>query len=348
MPRHCSASGCCTRDTRDTRGRGISFHRLPRRDDPRRVQWLENSRRRDPSGGGRWDPSSKYIYFCSQHFESHCFEVVGYSGYHRLKEGAVPTVFAPGPPRPPRNPKPKPPPPDSDPPKPLRTPRKWKQDPPPTPPAPPFPPSLSCFPPDSKSPPAAAQGGLPVPPPETLLVATGDAEAAAAPALPEGAPPAPAGPPGPPGPPSPSLFMARLPPRAGSYIQSEHSYQVGSALLWKRRAETALDALSKAQRQLQAGKRREQRLRQRLAELQRDTRGIPELQRDMQGIPELQRDTWDIPELQRDTQGIPELQRDTRGVPELQRDTGGVPEPRRSPRDPPVKGEVEPVGDRGR
>ncbi|CAM9110164.1 unnamed protein product, partial [Bubo scandiacus] len=50
--------------------------------------------------------------------------------------------------------------------------------------------------------------------------------------------------------------MLRLPPPAGAYIQSEHSYQVGSALLWKRRAEAALDALDKAQRQLQACKRR--------------------------------------------------------------------------------------------
>ncbi|NWQ70888.1 THAP7 protein, partial [Neopipo cinnamomea] len=198
--------------------------RLPRRDDPRRVQWLENSRRRDPTGGGRWDPSSKYIYFCSQHFESHCFEVVGY-------RFSFPLIL-PQPLRPPGCPSFPPEPPMTSP-----TPQDTlpsPQDSPQPPLAPPFPPSLSCFPPDSKAPPAAAQGGVPAPPPETLLVATGDAEAAAAPALPEGAPPAPAGPPEPPGPPSPSLFMARLPPHAGSYIQSEHSYQVGSALLWKR------------------------------------------------------------------------------------------------------------------
>uniref|UniRef100_A0A8B9G8U0 Uncharacterized protein n=1 Tax=Amazona collaria TaxID=241587 RepID=A0A8B9G8U0_9PSIT len=66
--------------------------------------------------------------------------------------------------------------------------------------------------------------------------------------------------------------MLRLPPRLGAYIQSEHSYQVGSALLWKRRAEAALEALGKAQRQLQACKRREQRLRLRVGELQRERR----------------------------------------------------------------------------
>ncbi|XP_039571652.1 THAP domain-containing protein 7 isoform X2 [Passer montanus] len=253
MPRHCSAAGCCTRDTRDTRGRGISFHRLPRRDDPRRAQWLENSRRRDPAGGGRWDPSSKYIYFCSQHFEQSCFELVGY-----------------------------------------------RRDPLPAPPPPPPPSDVSCFPRDSKDPgppPAGDHGGVPALPgpsgsiPETLLAATGDDVAATTtPALPEGAPPTPAGPAGPPGPPSPSLFMLRLPPRAGSYIQSEHSYQVGSALLWKRRAEAALDALDKAQRQLQAGKRREQRLRLRLAELQRERRAGPEPRRSSKERAELLRD----------------------------------------------------------
>lgn len=69
---------------------------------------------------------------------------------------------------------------------------------------------------------------------------------------------------------SPSTYMLRLPPPAGAYIQNEHSYQVGSALLWKRRAEAALDALDKTQRQLQACKRREQRLRLRLTKLQQE------------------------------------------------------------------------------
>ncbi|XP_069495097.1 THAP domain-containing protein 7 isoform X5 [Ambystoma mexicanum] len=69
---------------------------------------------------------------------------------------------------------------------------------------------------------------------------------------------------------SPSVYMLRLPPPLGSYIQNEHSYHVGNALLWKRRAEAALDALDKAHRQLQACKRREQRLRMRICGLQQE------------------------------------------------------------------------------
>lgn len=67
--------------------------RLPKKDSPRRVLWLANCQRLDPSGKGLWDPTSEYIYFCSKHFEENCFELVGISGYHRLKEGAVPTIF---------------------------------------------------------------------------------------------------------------------------------------------------------------------------------------------------------------------------------------------------------------
>ncbi|KAM9208064.1 LOW QUALITY PROTEIN: THAP domain-containing protein 7-like [Leptosomus discolor] len=280
MPRHCSAAGCCTRDTRETRNRGISFHRLPKKDNPRRALWLES--RRDASGEGRWDPASKYIYFCSQHFEKSCFEIVGFSGYHRLKEGAVPTVFDSASPKPPRATKPKPLPPESDTPKPPRATRRWRQDPPTPPPTPPFPPDLSCFPGDAEdpgAPPAGDHGGVPaLPDPSGVRAALPDAILGVTPEDEE--PPNPQSePPGTPRPVSPSLYMLRLPPPAGAYIQNEHSYQVGSALLWKRRAEAALDALDKAQRQLQACKRREQRLRLRLGELQRERRAPLEARR---------------------------------------------------------------------
>ncbi|NWI37350.1 THAP7 protein, partial [Picathartes gymnocephalus] len=264
MPRHCSAAGCCTRDTRDTRDRGISFHRLPRREDPRRAQWLENSRRRDPAGGGRWDPRSKYIYFCSQHFQQSCFELVGYrpsSGIFRLPRtfrGSTLRTFR----------------------TPWGSPQVlWSLLNPLSPPTVATtasrkglsPPSLPWVPPSPLGPPGRSPPCRTVTPRSPSGAPASGSESWGA----QGGGHGTMGLPSlfavqPPGPPSPSLFMLRLPPRAGSYIQSEHSYQVGSALLWKRRAEAALDALDKAQRQLQAGKRREQRLRLRLAELQRD------------------------------------------------------------------------------
>ncbi|NXJ86629.1 THAP7 protein, partial [Trogon melanurus] len=200
--------------------------RLPKKDNPRRALWLENSRRRDASGEGRWDPTSKYIYFCSQHFEKSCFEI----------EGAVPTVFNSTSPKRPRATKLKPP--ESDVPKPLRATRRWKQDPPPpSSPDPPFAADVSCFPGESEdpgAPPAGDHGGVPALPDPSgaraplhigLLVIGGDEET---PTYPKATPPAPRRPV------SPSFYMLRLPPPAGAYIQNEHSYQVGSALLWKR------------------------------------------------------------------------------------------------------------------
>lgn len=282
MPRHCSAAGCCTRDTRETRNRGISFHRLPKKDNPRRGLWLANCQRLDPSGQGLWDPASEYIYFCSKHFEDNCFELVGISGYHRLKEGAVPTIFESfsklhrtaktkghsypsGPPNISR----------------LQRGRKRCSEGrgPMTPFSPPPLADVTCFPVEEASAPAALpaspagrlEPGLSSPFSDLLgpLGAQADEAGCSAQPLPEREPERPSVPLEP-RPVSPSTYMLRLPPPAGAYIQNEHSYQVGSALLWKRRAEAALDALDKAQRQLQACKRREQRLRLRLTKLQQE------------------------------------------------------------------------------
>ncbi|NXR91167.1 THAP7 protein, partial [Hypocryptadius cinnamomeus] len=216
--------------------------RLPRRDDPRRAQWLENSRRRDPAGGGRWDPSSKYIYFCSQHFESSCFELVGYRcGWGSTAEtgGATGGIWGatgePGglqvreTPRYPRTPSGVGAPPGvwlppgiPGPPRCWALPRCWGLP-------------LVLDPPRYRGPLRYSRGppAVGVPPGVGDSPGVGDPPGVGLPPAPP-TPAAPAAPPGPPGPPSPSLFMLRLPPRAGSYIQSEHSYQVGSALLWKR------------------------------------------------------------------------------------------------------------------
>ncbi|KAM8927426.1 THAP domain-containing protein 7 isoform 2-T2 [Pelodytes ibericus] len=318
MPRHCSALGCTTRDSRQTRSNNISFHRLPRKDDPRRSLWIANCRRTDPSGNGLWDPSSDYVYFCSKHFEKSCFEVVGISGYHRLKEDAVPTLFLP-----------------------LAKPRKASKlkvqnrktakntkakgkrnlpsyvqlnissaplenadlsD-------------ASCFdhrrydctpssnlvnyhglcPENSDIPvdTAPAEGAVAttvdhqmhpeatledmdissvINRPITDSLEMSDVRvgmnsemsmdtAAATSGAKEGEPPRPV---------SPSVYMMRLPQPPGAYIQNEHSYHVGNALLWKRRAEAALEALGKVQRQLEACRRREQRLRLRISALQQE------------------------------------------------------------------------------
>ncbi|NXV71223.1 THAP7 protein, partial [Atlantisia rogersi] len=163
------------------------------------------------------------------------------SGYHRLREGAVPTVFESTTPKPPRTTKPKPSPPENDTPKLPRATRRWRRDPPiPPPDPPPFPTDVSCFPHDNEdpaAPPAGDHGGLPALPgpsgargslPEKILITREVKVHPSTPILPVYPPPVP------PRPVSPSLYMLRLPPPAGAYIQNEHSYQVGSALLWKR------------------------------------------------------------------------------------------------------------------
>ncbi|XP_030051254.1 THAP domain-containing protein 7 isoform X2 [Microcaecilia unicolor] len=294
MPRHCSAIGCTTRDTRETRNRCISFHRLPKKHNPRRITWLENCRRTDPSGERLWDPSSEYIYFCSKHFERSCFEVVGFSGYHRLKETAVPTIFE-----------------DfvklqnvkartqglAHKARPVRRRKRLALLRAHTP-VPAIPDSASTVPIGGEAIAGASPrmtdgchlhdlrtGSDHVPgstaPAEGSEAAAVELETHPSATLEDGQdaePPSDCVMVPPPDvfatpsqrPVSPSAYMLRLPPPPGAYIQSEHSYHVGSALLWKRRAEAALDALDKAQRQLQACKRREHRLRLRIHALQQE------------------------------------------------------------------------------
>ncbi|KAG9481926.1 hypothetical protein GDO78_010910 [Eleutherodactylus coqui] len=315
MPRHCSALGCTTRDSRQTRDHNISFHRLPRKDDPRRSLWIANCRRRDPSGTGIWDPSSDYVYFCSKHFEKGCFEAVGFSGYHRLKEDAVPTIFTPLTKlrktaklkaQKKKNSKV------------TKTRVKRKRD---------FlvndntAPLESADPSNSQCFDTGRYDNVPTPdlvnfhglcpenidipgdaaPAEGALATTvdhqmhpeatlEDIEVASVmngplselelsqvraemtsemphntetcePTAEVNKAPRPV---------SPSTYMMRIPQPPGAYIQNEHSYHVGNALLWKRRAEAALEALSKVQRQLEACRRREQRLRLRISSLQHE------------------------------------------------------------------------------
>uniref|UniRef100_A0A8C5N0N1 THAP domain containing 7 n=1 Tax=Leptobrachium leishanense TaxID=445787 RepID=A0A8C5N0N1_9ANUR len=314
MPRHCSALGCTSRDSSQTRGNSISFHRLPRKDDPRRNIWIANCQRTDPSGKGLWRPSSDYVYFCSKHFDKSCFEIVGTSGYHRLKEDAVPTIFLPF--------------------TKIRKATKSKQkrktgkntkvkgkrkrplqrklvsslsenaDPEedmgidtrrydnyPTPNVVNFHglcPENVDIPVDT----APSEGAIATTAdhqthPEAMLedmevasvingaisdhsldssnvtaeMTSGISMDTNASAEKEVEPTRPV---------SPSVYMLRHPQPPGAYIQHEHSYHVGNALLWKKRAEAALEALSKVQRQLEACRRREQRLRLRISALQQE------------------------------------------------------------------------------
>ncbi|XP_061786794.1 THAP domain-containing protein 7 isoform X2 [Nerophis lumbriciformis] len=229
MPRHCSAGGCKSRDNRETRNAGITFHKIPK-EASRRNLWISNSHRADS-----WDPQTNFVYFCSKHFTPESFELASCSGIRRLREDAFPTLF------------------DSS----SATKYKWlgkilkpeERK------------SSGEMSSDKSAAEAAAQRSV-------EAEETNEETPESSQGTPESeqrqtqtsSPPSRSV--------SPSRYMRRLPPRPGFYLPKEHSYAQLCPLVWRRRYDLAVDYLEKTLRQLHAARRRENRLRNALLRLQ--------------------------------------------------------------------------------
>ncbi|XP_061753401.1 THAP domain-containing protein 7 [Nerophis ophidion] len=229
MPRHCSAGGCKSRDNRETRNAGITFHKIPK-EASRRNLWISNSHRADS-----WDPQTNFVYFCSKHFTPESFELASCSGIRRLREDAFPTLF------------------DSS----SATKYKWlgkilKQE---------ERKSSGEMLSDKSAAEAAVQRSV-----EAEETNEGTPESSQDTSESEqrqtqtSSPPSRSV--------SPSRYMRRLPPRPGFYLPKEHSYAQLCPLVWRRRYDLAVDYLEKTLRRLHAARRRENRLRNALLRLQ--------------------------------------------------------------------------------
>ncbi|XP_051727736.1 THAP domain-containing protein 7 [Ctenopharyngodon idella] len=280
MPRHCSAVGCKSRDTKDVRKSGITFHRLPKKGNPRRTTWIINSHRKGPEGKGQWDPQSGFIYFCSKHFTPDSFELSGVSGYRRLKDDAIPTVFEIQPHERgtagkcatkrrgrPRNAE-----------KLISVKNSNNNE---------ESESQEIFNSetvvqkvaDNECEKGEGEDKHDQPPPQPSSEAPQTSEET----LLDDQPPDPSSPQPSPRPPSPSCYMKRLPPPPGFYLPKEHNYAQLCPLVWRKRYDKAIDSLEKALRLLSAARRRENRLRHALLRL-RENRLRSTLSRTRDGV----------------------------------------------------------------
>ena len=89
MPKYCSSVGCKSREYKDARKDGLTFHQYPK-DETRRNLWAKAVRRQN-SDGSEWKPTNS-SYLCSEHFKPHDFKTNS-TNMRKLNEDAIPSVF---------------------------------------------------------------------------------------------------------------------------------------------------------------------------------------------------------------------------------------------------------------
>ncbi|XP_041101022.1 THAP domain-containing protein 6-like [Polyodon spathula] len=85
----CCAVICSNRQTTENKDNGVTFHRVPKNKQQRKL-WVQALCRIDLSTGQLWEPTN-FSYICSQHFRPGDFDRTGQTV--RLRKNVVPSVF---------------------------------------------------------------------------------------------------------------------------------------------------------------------------------------------------------------------------------------------------------------
>uniref|UniRef100_A0A8C6P0D4 THAP-type domain-containing protein n=1 Tax=Nothobranchius furzeri TaxID=105023 RepID=A0A8C6P0D4_NOTFU len=83
MPEFCAAYSCSNRRTVESKARGITFHKFPRKD--MRKKWERALRRKDFT-------ATNTTVLCSEHFKPEDFDRTGQ--IVRLRDGVIPSIFS--------------------------------------------------------------------------------------------------------------------------------------------------------------------------------------------------------------------------------------------------------------